>query len=203
MKREKNPLEKLVIIDNFYSDADIIRNRALERDYQEPDANTVQLARTIACTKSETMELYEKIKPYIKEINNFVQINILYRYLLAETRKKVFCHVDGCSYAGIIYLTLPEHCAGGTTIYRHKKTGDTIFNRENAHLYHFNDENDWEVLREVEMVYNRLVIYPGQHFHAITPVFFGDKIENSRLTQNIFLYKADDPAWVNRHRNAT
>ena len=35
-------------------------------------------------------------------------------------------------------------------------------------------------------------MYPGQLFHAITPVFFGDRIENARLTQNVFIYRKGD-----------
>ena len=121
-----------------------------------------------------------------------VGVSVLFRYTLANAQKKVFCHVDGCSNAGIVYLTLPEHCAGGTTIYRHNPTGDEIYNKANRELYDFNDPEQWEVLREVEMAYNRLVMYPGQLFHAITPVFFGDRIENARLTQNVFLFREND-----------
>ena len=87
---------------------------------------------------------------------------------------------------------MPEHCAGGTTIYRHKETGDEIYNKQNRRLYDFREPDQWEVIREVDMVYNRLVMYPGQLFHAISPVFFGDRIENARLTQNVFIYRADD-----------
>ena len=42
------------------------------------------------------------------------------------------------------------------------------------------------------MTYNRLVMYPGQLFHAITPIFFGDEIDNARLTQNVFIYREND-----------
>jgi hypothetical protein len=61
------------------------------------------------------MAMGDLLKPYIPQIenNNVVGINVLFRYTLADTQKKVFCHVDGCSYAGLLYLSKPEDCAGG------------------------------------------------------------------------------------------
>ena len=138
--------------------------------------------------------MVKQLKPFvhIDRANPYIGASVLFRYTLADTKKRIFCHVDGCSYAGIVYLSLPEHCAGGTTIYRHKATGDEIYDKAHRHLYDFRKPEQWEVLREVDMVYNRLVMYPGQLFHAISPVFFGDSIENARLTQNVFLYRESD-----------
>jgi hypothetical protein len=44
------------------------------------------------------------------------------------------------------------------------------------------------------MTYHRLVMYPGQLFHAITLIFFGDSNDNARLTQNLFNYREHDKA---------
>jgi hypothetical protein len=62
------------------------------------------------------MAMGDLLKPYIPQIenNNVVGINVLFRYTLTDTQKKVFCHVDGCSYAGLLYLSKPEDCAGGS-----------------------------------------------------------------------------------------
>jgi hypothetical protein len=56
------------------------------------------------------MAMGDLLKPYIPQIenNNVVGINVLFRYTPADTQKKVFCHVDGCSYAGLLYLSKPE-----------------------------------------------------------------------------------------------
>ena len=59
-------------------------------------------------------------------------------------------------------------------------------------MYDLRDPQQWEIISEIEMTYNRLVMYPGQLFHAITPIFFGDSIENARLTQNVFIYREHD-----------
>jgi hypothetical protein len=187
-------LDSVVIKDDFYAQPDDMRKLALSKSYNEPPADTPRLAVTAVCNEQETMAMAELLRPYIPQIedNNVVGINVLFRYTLANAQKKVFCHVDGCSYAGLLYLSKPEDCAGGTTIYRHKATGDEIYDKAHKHLYDFKDETQWEIISEVEMVYNRLVMYPGQLFHAITPVFFGDSIDNARLTQNVFIFREHD-----------
>ncbi len=64
----------------------------------------------------------ELLNPYVPEIkdNAVATVRVVFRYTLANASKKVYCHVDGCSGAGIVYLTLPDDCAGGTSIFRHK-----------------------------------------------------------------------------------
>jgi len=189
-----NALDTLIVKDDFYPDPDAVRALALGKTYAEPPAGTPRLAVTAICNESESKAMYDRLAPLLPSAgdNPIVGVNILFRYTLANAQKKVFCHVDGCSNAGIVYLTRPENCAGGTTIYRHKATGDEIYNRQNRELYDFRDPQQWEVIEEIEMAYNRLVMYPGQLFHAITPVFFGDRIDNARLTQNVFVYRARD-----------
>ena len=194
MKSQVKAIDTVVIKDDFYDDPDKVRNQALTKSYEQPPGNTGRLAVTAVCNEAEAKAMIDLLKPYLprdKE-NNIVGAQVLFRYTLANTRKKVFCHVDGCSNAGIVYLSKPEDCAGGTTIYRHKTTGDEIYNKANRHLYNFADESQWEILQQIDMSYNRLVMYPGQLFHAITPVFFGDNIENARLTQNVFVYRKRD-----------
>ena len=148
-------IDQLIIRDDFYSDPDLIRQRALNQQYHAPPGNTKRLAKTAACTDQEARELFELVRPFVPE-GDVVSFRVLFRYTLAGTIKKTFCHVDGTSYAGIIYLTLPEHCAGGTSIYRHKATGDIIFNPEHRELYNLQDESQWEIAEEVEMAHNRL-----------------------------------------------
>ena len=194
MKSSFNALDHIVIKDDFYDQPDDVRKLALSKTYNEPPAGTPRLAVTSVCDEHESRAMSDLLKPYIPQIedNKVVGTNILFRYTLASARKKVFCHVDGCSYAGLLYLSKPEDCAGGTTVYRHKATGDEIYDKAHRHLYDFRDAAQWEIISEVEMVYNRLVMYPGQLFHAITPVFFGDNIDNARLTQNVFIYREHD-----------
>lgn len=186
--------DALVIKDDFYSNPDEVRQLALTKTYEEPPANTPRLAVTTICDEAETGEMCQRLAPYVPAMkgNPVICASVLFRYTLADAQKKVFCHVDGCSNAGLVYLSKPEDCAGGTTIYRHLETGDEMYDKAHKHLYDFNNPAQWEIITEVEMVYNRLVMYPGQLFHAITPIFFGDNIHNSRITQNVFIYRQND-----------
>ena len=194
MKSSFNALDSIVIKDDFYDQPDEVRKLALSKSYNEPPPDTPRLAVTAVCNDSEARAMAELLQPYVPrdDNNDIVSINILFRYTLANAQKKVFCHVDGCSYAGLLYLSKPEDCAGGTTIYRHKSTGDEIYDKAHKHLYNFRDASQWEIITEIEMVYNRLVMYPGQLFHSITPIFFGDTIDNARLTQNVFMFRQND-----------
>jgi hypothetical protein len=187
-------LDTVVIKDDFYNNPEDLRQLALGKTYQEPPTGTPRLAVTAICTEDESKAMFDRLQPYLPNVegNRIVGVNILFRYTLATAQKKVFCHVDGCSNAGIVYLTRPENCAGGTTIYRHKATGDEIYRKDNRHLYDFRDPEQWEIISQIDMAYNRLVMYPGQLFHAITPIFFGDEIDNARLTQNVFIYREND-----------
>jgi hypothetical protein len=194
VKKKFKALDSLIVKDDFYSAPDEVRQAALNSSYEKPPSQTNQLAVTTLCKEVETRAMCKLLKPYVRPMkdNGVIRVDVLFRYTLANAQKKIFCHIDGCSAAGIVYLTRPEDCAGGTTIYRHKATGDEIFNLTNARLYDLRDPSQWEIIKEVEMVYNRLVMYPGQLFHAITPIFFGDNIDNARLTQNVFIHRKND-----------
>ena len=65
-------------------------------------------------------------------------------------------------------------------------------------IYRHNDEQlepiagttkHWELLRGIDMRFNRFVMYPGCVFHAglAKPDAFGERIHERRLTQNIFI----------------
>jgi tetratricopeptide (TPR) repeat protein len=120
-------------------------------------------------------------------------------------------HVDSPTllhiFGGVLYLSLPEHCRGGTSFYRHRATGwdsrrDDGVLRANgyASFLEFQKRNlppnrclpftewrhkrdaTWEWMFEVPMRFNRLVIFRSDYFHAITELF-GDCADNGRLVQ--------------------
>jgi hypothetical protein len=106
-----------------------------------------------------------------------------------------------------LYLSLPEHCQGGTGFWRHRATGwerrpskqelassgyatFQDFERRwvrNDTVRTFGEMRDsraaaWDCVLHVPMRFNRLVIYRGDYFHAIADLF-GDSPENTRLVQ--------------------
>lgn len=138
--------------------------------------------------------------------------NGAFRVSLADSVARTDIHVDNergsafNQFAAVLYLSLPEHCHGGTTFWRHQQTGweqrptqqqvsaagyasfqsfqhrwlpreqVTEFNR-------LKDRRDgWQPLLEVPMRFNRLVFYRHHFFHSISDVF-GTSPENGRLVQ--------------------
>ena len=183
--------DKLVtIVDNFYENPEEIRQIALRQSFLEPPcpSGTSQvgpIARRIPCSENIQQSAINKLELIIgRKIGN---ANIEFRYTLESTVKRVICHADGTQMAGICYLTRPEYCQGGTSFFRHVGTQSIQIDRENEAIYNWADSDEWEKIYSADMAFNRLVIYPGELFHAITTPFFGDSIENGRLTQNFFI----------------
>jgi len=185
-----NDVEDLVhIVDDFYQNPDEIRALALAQSYSTPPATGLNgqggLAYRVDCPDSLSQNLVTKISHLISKpaLNAKVQ----FRYSMEGTQKRNICHADGVDYAGIVYLSLPGDCQGGTHFFRHKPTGHLIRDNQLIEQYRYNIEADWEIVYKVNMKYNRLVMYPGDLFHAIGLPFFGTTIENARLTQNLFI----------------
>lgn len=140
-----------------------------------------------------------------------------FRLSPADASARNDIHVDSASrdeiYAGVLYLSLPEHCRGGTVFWRHRATGwerrprpDQLaaagyasfgqFERRWMpvdRLQPFGDlerrrEVDWERVLTVPMRFNRLVVYRSDFFHSIDRLF-GDRPENSRFVQ-LFFFEA-------------
>lgn len=99
--------------------------------------------------------------------------------------------------AMILYLTPNPPRNSGTTIYHCKdiqkwqsymgtqsgyETLKTINTKGDVDLY----ESLFEPIDIIGNVFNRLMIYPGLHFHKSNE-YFGDTLENGRLTQMFFL----------------
>ena len=137
--------------------------------------------------------------------------NGAFRLSIVSDDARADVHVDSPTlvhiFGGVLYLSLPEHCRGGTSFYRHRATGwdrrpDDAVLRANgyASFLEFQKRNlpanrclpfmewrqkrdaTWEWMFEVPMRFNRLVIFRSDYFHAITELF-GDCADNGRLVQ--------------------
>lgn len=114
-------------------------------------------------------------------------------------------HIDPCFYSGILYLTLPEHCRGGTDFFRHKPTGLDRVPQTGIELAAsgYADVNRlieevvngdtlkparWEKTMTVPMRFNRLILFSPWMFHNSAPGF-GDRPENGRLVHLMFFAK--------------
>jgi hypothetical protein len=127
----------------------------------------------------------------------------------------------GDGFALLVYLNPEEQCRGGTALYRHIDTGlhakPNGFTREKikelqakgykteSELYRAltwvsasntgkeDWEPEWKLERVIEMRWNRLVCYHSSTLHSIflQPGDFGDTLDTTRLTMNMFLTVSD------------
>ena len=195
-----------LIIDDFYDDPHAVRNAALHTDY----ARSVDGANYPGDNSADAFE----IGGLSELVSNMVQEPLMgtpgsghCRFRIAtagaESRAKARMHVDGdCYWSGIVYLSLPEHCRGGTEFYRHKELGSDrapIYDSEVAHLggqscarftqdlilRDTNDPSKWEHVMTVPMRFNRCVLFRPWFWHT-SGESFGDQGENARLIQLFF-----------------
>lgn len=129
-----------------------------------------------------------------------------FRLTLASDTGKAAVHIDGSHWSGILYLSLPEYCRGGTDFYRHRPSGLDHAPYEQKHLdacglsdysevgeklllTDTNDESKWEHVMSVPFRFNRLVLFRPWLYHNAGPGF-GDCFENGRLIYPLFYDRA-------------
>lgn len=188
----------LQIIDNFYDNADEVRAYALTKDFgvkgNYPGHRTAP-------------DLNDGVRDYISRHIEPMHGKILwpdphniesycgsFQYTTAKDR--TWIHADsGTTWAGVLYLTPDAPLSGGTGLFRHKATGLCTLPRfENGDIDEellsriYEDAQDmtkWEMTDRIANVYNRLVIYRGDYFHASLD-YFGKDIYDGRLFQTFF-----------------
>ena len=128
------------------------------------------------------------------------------RITLAADVGRARVHVDQSYWSGILYLSRPEDCRGGTDFFRHKRTGTERgpTSMEELHAMGYasmeelhrdiiendsNDESAWELTMRIPMRFNRLVLLRPWFWHTAGPAF-GDRPENGRLVYLMFFEQA-------------
>ena len=189
--------QSLIILDDFYTDPDYVRDDALKMKWYDkkgnhPGKRTDSIKDTSVFTAFE-QSLNQKIdsKAYYQQDN---YINGCFN--LCTSLDKCWVHSDQyTTYACVIYLTPDAPIESGTGLYRHKKTGltkpptlkDGSTDKKAFELIESDgqDFTRWEQIDYVANVYNRAVIYRGDYFHAAVQ-YFGFGPEYCRLHQTFF-----------------
>lgn len=128
------------------------------------------------------------------------------RLTLRSDRGASGVHCDPAAYSGILYLSLPEHCRGGTDFYRHRRTGlervpatldgivaagyptgdalvRDVINRDTL------KPAAWEKSFAAPMRFNRLILFSPWMFHN-SAAGFGTSPEDGRLVYLMFFAPA-------------
>ena len=193
----------LIVIDDFLPEPHTVRKSALELEYPELDAAT-PYAGLNSGRRVRIPGLDEEISRIVGErvVSTPESFHAVCRIAFAGSAGRNEVHVDPGQWSGILYLSLPEHCIGGTEFYRHipsnsERVPMTHAEQQAMGVRSFqdvlekvirpdgNDPTKWERIMQVPMRFNRLVMFRPWLWHNAGPGF-GDKLENARLVYLLF-----------------
>ena len=205
-------LYPVAVISNFYENPDAIRQFALAQkykfrheeagvDYVYPGCRTEDLHALDASLQA--MVLKKLVSVFHIPEHDLMRWSISSSFQsVSEIYKEGVIHTDSNTiFAGVLYLTPDAPLNSGTSLYRKNtsfnqeryqkaldqnderfKSGEIVMNTDYHSMFD-------EVVR-VNNVYNTLILYEGDIFHAANQ-FFGRTLEDSRLAQVFFVNKID------------
>lgn len=193
----------ILIVDGFYKNPHHVRDRALSMRYgKNPNIPYPGLI-SEGCLP-DRMKTLDRIVRLMGgggidrdslSRNQGIHFCGEFRAIRKRDELPFYVHAHRRQYSALVYLNLPHQCVGGTSFYRHKKTGaetllmergkKTVLNEKAARIpmTDATDPEKWQETTRVPMVFNRLIIFNGQIFHSWS-AGFGGRIQNARLTQN-------------------
>ena len=188
--------EKYIIVDNFYSDPDMVRKIALESKYSIPPGNNSNWAGN----STENSYVMPGLDSYLSKRTGkmfraqYPLRNGYFRKALQGDATKSYVHVDtplngsnASLYTGVLYLTPNEYSKGkpGTNFFKHKPTGLHKIESYNDITFTLRDSYNpdlWELTESIEMLYNRLLLIHVDYFHGPADSF-GDNDLNCSYKQ--------------------
>ena len=196
----------LIIVDDFIEQPHELRKAALRLTYPEQDSvfpgrNSLERINIEGLAEQVSNIVGEPVRP-ISPLESHGKC----RMTLAADRGRAKVHVDHAHWSGILYLSRPEDCRGGTEFFRHKRTGTDRWpnNAEELAAMGYsstkevyrdviekdsNDDTKWELAKQVPMRFNRLILLRPWLWHTAGPAF-GDRLENGRLVYLMFFASA-------------
>lgn len=196
----------LIVVDDFLEQANELREAALRLTYPEqqgafPGRNSLErieidgLAPYISNIVGERLKVIEPMGSHAK-----------FRSTLAADQGRGKVHVDPGYWSGVLYLSRPEDCRGGTDFFRHRRTNTDrrpMNEQELAALGYASideahqdiierdglDDSAWETTMSVPMRFNRLILLRPWLWHT-AGAGFGDSLQNGRLVYLMFFAAA-------------
>lgn len=196
--------KKVIVIDNFYDNPDLVRRAALTSDFNSyAKYNYPGYQSYKAFNPSAISSIFEEVigKPidYDKESLTFGN----FRLITEQTGNLSKIHADVMiDWAGLVFLTPDAPLDKGVGFFKHKASGLECPPTDlEARKMGYEDSDDfeervikpdmdnlekWELISYVSPLYNRLVLFKGAEIYHAPMGGFGDEPENSRLTHNFF-----------------
>lgn len=196
----------LIIVDDFLDNPHDLRDAALRLTYPDQDGAFPGRNSQQRINLDGVLQQASRIVGEPLALLSPLQSHAKCRITLAADKGRAKVHVDRSHWSGILYLSLPEDCQGGTDFFRHRRTNTErrpINERELAAMGYTsleevhreiiekdsNDDSKWEMTMRVPMRFNRLVMLRPWLWHT-AGAGFGDRIENGRLVYLLFFGSA-------------
>lgn len=175
-----------MVVDNFYKNPDEVRKFALSQEFSyHPDYHKGKRTDTVFKFPGLKEKMEELLCNKIKNWDKY-GVNACFQYCIGGDQ--LVYHYDSQEYAAIIFLTPDAPPQTGTSFYRSKNTKGRIFDNKDYSIVFKNgflDPTEFEVVDVIGNVYNRIVLFNAQMFHAASN-YFGNTLENGRLFQIFF-----------------
>ena len=176
----------LIIIDNFYPDPNEVRAIALASDF--PISGNYPGLRTNPYLNDFIIDSIQFIVHH--PIKNWQEDTANGAFQYTTCRDRSWIHSDhNNNWAGVLYLTPNAPPSSGTGFYKHIETGYSYYPEDNLLGcmcdHDSQDYTKWVKLDDVANIYNRLILFSANRFHA-SQDYFGDNLENGRLFQTFF-----------------
>ena len=195
----------LFVIDDFLRNPEAVRAEALTLDYavqgRFPGLNSTGKINIGGLDQIVSALVHEPVRaPWTHDFSHGSC-----RLALAADDQPGRIHIDQSHWSGILYLSRPGDCRGGTEFYRHIRTGTDRVPMDAESLKRIGyssyeelqhdildkdalDRSKWELTMTVPMRFNRLVLLQPHYWHT-SGAGFGDSIENGRLVYLMFFMR--------------
>ena len=196
----------LIVVDDFLDDALSAREAALRLTYPDlqgvyPGRNSVERLTIPGLDQAVSHLVGEPVRAV-----NPLQSHGKCRMTLARDVGTMRVHIDPAYWSGILYLSRPQDCRGGTEFFRHRDTGTDRAPYDDAEAATWGfasgremvaqilsrdslDHAAWESSMTVPMRFNRLLLLRPWLWHTAGENF-GDSMENGRLVLLMFFESA-------------
>ena len=196
----------LIIVDDFLDNAPALRQAALRLTYPPqqgmfPGRNSVERINIDGLAEQVSQLVGEPVQGMPAP-----QAHAKSRITLAHDVGQAKVHVDAAHWSGILYLSKPEDCRGGTEFFRHLPTGTdhAPYDDNEAKALGYvsakamthevlerdgTDASKWELTMRAPMRFNRLILLRPWLWHTAGENF-GDTEENGRLVYLMFFSSA-------------
>lgn len=174
---------ELMIIDNFYTNPDNVRNFALSQNFDVK--GNYPGARTHPYLPQDVKDAISYWMSFAGPVTDwFESQGYTGAFQIATAEDRTWIHTDHYNmWAGVCYLTPDAPHTGGTSLYRHKATG--LHRRSDLEIGDGYDYTKWDKFDTIGNKYNRLILYRGDLFHASVD-YFGHDLYTGRLFQTFF-----------------